>query len=84
MRPHTRKEMMSFIDNLLYVWSYFLKVARNIYRDSAPLFKRYGLAHPNSCTSELSSEKAKVRFIFASIVLRRLVMHVGKGAQHSI
>jgi hypothetical protein len=35
-----KKGNMRFNDNLLYVWSYFLKVAQIIYRDSAPLFKR--------------------------------------------
>ena len=56
----------------------FEKVGRHILHDSAPLLMIQGLDGRYTCTSDLPSEKTKVRVIFPSIVMRRWVMHARK------
>jgi hypothetical protein len=69
---------MRFLENLLYVRLYFVKVVQHIYHDSVPLFIQQVLGPPETCTYKLSSEKAEVQIIFPNIVTRRWVMHTGK------
>jgi hypothetical protein len=57
-----------FVENLPHVWLHFVKVVQQIKRDNAPLFRFHGLGGQSTCASELPSEKAKVRFIFTSIM----------------
>jgi hypothetical protein len=51
---------------------------QHIYHDAAPLFMCQGLSGRYTCASELPSEKAKVWFIFVSIVTRGRIMHARK------
>ena len=76
--PNSDNIFNKFVVNLLHVRLHFGKVGQHIVHDSAPLFMSQCLGFPITCTSELPSEKAEVRFIFASIVARGWIMHAGK------
>jgi hypothetical protein len=76
--PNSDSVFNKFVVNLLHVRLHFGKVGQHIVHDSAPLFMSQCIGFPITCTSELPSEKAEVRFIFGSIVSRGWIMHAGK------